>query len=265
MQVLDHLQDPLNEACLANVLGNRPFRYYQSVSSTNDVAWDWQLADPTLPSGSVVVADQQTGGRGRSGRLWHTPPGQAIAMSIILTPEIDPANLHRITMLAGIALIETIAPTISKQRQTLALKWPNDLMINAHKLSGILTEAVWLGNELQAVIVGIGINIRVDFNNRDLAHIATNLEDYTERPVSRAELIAAILERIDEWKTRLHLPLLRETYITWLGTLGKTVTYRTVHGMIQGRALDVDPEGALLVQDDAGQMHRIMVGDISVG
>lgn len=249
---------------LTEALDGRPFRYYDSVASTNDIARDWQLADPTVPSGAVVIADEQLGGRGRMGRHWLTPPGQAIAMSVILNPQIDAEDLHRVTMMSGIAIAEIIQSIVS-QSVDVWLKWPNDVFVQGKKVCGILTEAIWLGNDLQAVIVGMGINVRVDFTGTAFEDRATSIELHTDCPISRSDLIMDILKRLDYWVEHIHSTLLLDTYHEWLHTLGKSVCYRTINGEIEGIAKEVDSSGALFVEDTNGSLHRILVGDISVG
>lgn len=256
--------DKYQIAELTEALDGRPFRFYDSVASTNDIARDWQLVDPDVPSGAVVIADEQVGGRGRMGRHWLTPPGQAIAMSVILTPHIDPEDLHRVTMLTGISVAEAVR-VILPAHCDVSLKWPNDVFIRGKKVCGILTEAIWIGNDLQAVIIGMGINVRINFVGTAFEERATSIEDHTERCISRADLIVAVLKRIDYWEEHIHSPLILDTYHQWLHTLGQTVCYQTINGQIEGIAKDVDSSGALFIEDSDGKLHRILVGDISVG
>ncbi len=249
---------------LTEVLDGRPFRFYDSVASTNDIARDWQLVNPGVPSGAVVIADEQVGGRGRMGRQWLTPPGQAIAMSVILNPRIDPDDLHRVTILAGISVAEAIRDHLSADSD-ISLKWPNDVFLNGKKVCGILTEAIWIGNDLQAVIVGMGINVRVNFEGTAFEERATSIEDHTAHCVSRTDLIMTVLKRLDYWEEHIRSPLILDTYLQWLHTLGQTVCYQTINGQIEGIAKDVDASGALFIEDHDGKLHRILVGDISVG
>ena len=249
---------------LTKALDGRPFRFYDSVASTNDIARDWQLVSPDVPSGAVVIADEQLGGRGRMGRHWFTPPGQAIAMSVILAPRIDADDLHRVTMLAGISVAEAIRDILPAE-SNVSLKWPNDVFINGKKVCGILTEAIWIGNDLQAVIVGMGINVRVNFAGTAYEERATSIENHTDQHISRMDLIAGILDRFDYWEAYIRSPLILDSYHQWLHTLGQTVCYQTINGQIEGIAKNVDSSGALFIEDHDGKLHRILVGDISVG
>ena len=197
------LQDVLSYNQLDEALDGRPFRYYEQVDSTNNIARDWQMANPHIPSGTVVIANEQTGGRGRHARHWHTPAGQALALSIILRPNIDANRLQRLTMLAGVAVAEVIREVLPADKtDDIGLKWPNDVMLNGRKLAGILNEAVWYGNDLQAVVMGIGLNVSVDFANTELEEIATSLHAHIPESMPRITLIPRILEQLDRWESR---------------------------------------------------------------
>lgn len=250
--------DQLSFQILEQALGNRPLRYFESIGSTNDVAQKWALEGTA--AGSVVVANEQRAGRGRMGRGWQTPPQQALAMSVILRPTIDPTHLQRVTVLGGLAVAEALRAYVNP-----VLKWPNDVLIGTRKVCGILAEAFWQGETLRAVVLGIGINIRVKFAGTPLEGIATSLEDHTTQPVSRVRLITQLLERIDYWSNRIHDPLLVATWREWLVTIGQQVHIQTQQGVIEGTAYDVDSAGALLVVDAQGYKHRVMVGDVRVG
>lgn len=253
--------DNLNSSLIGYVLGERPFRYFQQVSSTNNVAQKW-AAEGAL-AGSVVLADEQTSGRGRMGRQWVSPAGQAIAMSVILYPTIDEVYLHRLTMAGGLAVIEILSDYVNPS--LLALKWPNDVILDGRKVSGILSEGLWLGEHLQSIILGIGLNVRVDFKNTSLESIATSLEPYSLKPISRLLLVLQILTRIDFWIEQLQSDLLINSWRDHLGTIGRHVILHTHQGEISGLATDVDTYGALVVLNEkTNEEYRILAGDISI-
>lgn len=258
------LHDTLGYNQLDEALDGRPFRYYEQVTSTNDIAQDWQMANPYVPSGTVVIADEQIGGRGRHARPWQTPVGQGIAMSVILRPNIDANHLQRLTMMAGVAIAEVVRDLLPVEKADLVgLKWPNDVILDGKKLAGILSEAIWFGNDLQAVILGIGLNVSVDFANTELATIATSLNNYTTEPVSRLTLIHHILEQLDKWESRLEADILRDTWREWLLTIGQTIQAKTeLRGIIEGVAEDVDANGALEVRTADGNLERVTVGEV---
>lgn len=250
--------DLLNEAVLAKALGARPFRYFDRVGSTNDVARQWALDG--APAGAVVIANEQTSGRGRLGRDWQTPSGQALALSMVLRPALDPQDLQRVTMLGGVAVVETLARYM--ERQEIGLKWPNDVLGQGRKICGVLSEALWIGNELAAVILGMGVNVRMDFAGTPLEDVAGSLEDYAPDAINRADLIRQLLGRLDFWQACVGEALLVETWRTWLATLGQRVQIRTQDGLVEGVARDVDGAGALLLQGDDGHEWRVLVGDV---
>ncbi len=250
--------DLLNQTVLAAALGERPFRYFDRVGSTNDVARQWAVDG--APAGSVVIADEQTSGRGRLKRGWHTPPGQALAVSMVLRPALDPQELQRVTMLGGVAVVETLAGYLGQQN--VALKWPNDVLGHGRKICGVLSEALWIGDELVAVILGMGVNVRVDFTGTALEHVAGSLEDFAPDAVNRIMLIQQLLERLDFWRGRISETLLVETWRAWLMTLGQRVKIQTQAGLVEGVARDVDKAGALLVRDDDGREQLVLAGDV---
>ena len=226
-----------------------------------DMAREWLSVEPDLPSYAVVIADEQVSGRGRLNRHWHTPAGQALAMSIILHPHLAPEHLQRITMATGVAAAETFNSRLIPG--VIRLKWPNDVHLAGRKVAGILTEALWLGDQLQAVIVGIGVNIRVNFMGTSLVDGAVSLEAFTPESVSRATLAGDIIGHLERWMSKISEPILVNTWRTWLSTIGQTVNIHTANGIISGQAESVDDVGALLVRDNQNVLQRILVGDVT--
>lgn len=234
-------------------LAQRPLRFYEQVNSTQDVALQW--LQQGAPAGAVVIADEQLKGRGRQGRIWHTPPGVALALSVILKPSRD--QLSQITMLGALAIAETLdgldAPDVT-------IKWPNDVRLRGRKVSGVLPEAVWNGEQLSGVALGMGINVRNDFTGTELETAATSIELALEQPVDRMEVLMALLQRIDYWAA---VPATNERFVAWksrLDTIGQRVTINSLTGTAEA----VDKEGALLLRDDAGNLHRILAGDVAL-
>lgn len=250
------MSDLLTNDRLQATLEARPFRFFQQISSTNNVAQKWILEG--APSGSVVIAEEQLSGRGRLSRKWHTPAQQAIAMSVILRLDVDYHQLQRVTMATGLAVVDALRNYTSG----LALKWPNDVLLHGKKVCGILSEAQWVGDDLVAVIVGIGINVRVPFADTELAEIAANVEDYTSAPVDRAKLISAILENLERWLTLLHSDKLVHTYRENLITLGQQVSIMVGDDAVEGLAHDIDADGALLIELPDGARQWVTVGEI---
>jgi BirA family transcriptional regulator, biotin operon repressor / biotin---[acetyl-CoA-carboxylase] ligase len=232
---------------------NRPFKYFESVDSTNDIAKTW--LQEGAPSGAVVIADEQLKGRGRKDRTWHTPPNVAIALSVILRPDQD--HLSRINLLGALSVYDLAEYVGCTQ---VGIKWPNDVQINGKKVSGILPEVVWDGDELAGVVLGIGVNVRVDFSKTDLQDNAINLETSVGKKLDRADLIVYLLKRIDMWYQRIASDALFVTWKNRLNMLGIRVKIEDLEGL----AVNVEPDGALLVQDDFEVMQRVLAGDVFV-
>lgn len=235
-------------------LAPRAVWYYEQVGSTNDFALDW-LRDGAA-AGSVVVADEQLQGRGRMGRTWRTPPGVALAVSVILRP--PPDTLSQVSMLGALAIADLCEKV---GLHDVGIKWPNDVQVAGRKVSGVLPEAIWDGERLLGVVLGMGVNVRVDFTGTELAETATSIEIELGRPLDRTELLAFLLKRVDYWVEQLGTPAV---YDAWKGGLTSVGQWLVV-GQHEGRAEGVDDQGALLVRTSTGVLKRIMAGDVMLG
>lgn len=249
------MADLFTERTLRDALYPRPFRFHAQAESTMDLAAQWAGA----PAGSVVVAEEQLGGRGRFARRWLTPAGTALAFSVILRPAAE--ALPRVVMLGAVSVLEALAPLVPAGSVTL--KWPNDVQARGRKLCGVLSEAHWQGETLAAAVLGIGLNVAVPFAGTPLAETALNLCDLTDASIDRAALLAAILRRVDYWSARLASAELFAAWRDALTTLGQTVTISGGQALI-GRASAVFPDGALELIDAAGTPHRIYAGEVSL-
>ncbi len=249
---------PLSEKELVDRFYPRPVRYFEQIGSTNDVALEWMANDAV--EGSIVVADEQIKGKGRLGRVWQAPPRSALIVSIVLRPQID--NLPQITMLGALAIYDTIKHL---GIESVGIKWPNDVMLNDLKVSGILPEAVWDGATLVGVVLGMGINVRIDFANTELADKAISIETLMGRQVERINLLTDLLSHVDYWTTRLGTDELFETWKNRLVTLGQDVSIKMTNREITGLAEDVDRDGGLLVRTQNHQLERVIAGDIVLG
>lgn len=241
----------LNESILSQSL-KQPFRYFDSVDSTNDIAKDWLLSGTQALS--VVIADEQRKGRGRKGRVWHTPAGVALALSVILKPTVHQA--HRVSMLGALAVYDLCASLGIKH---VGIKWANDVQIMGKKVSGILPEAVWERDKLIGVVLGIGVNVRVTFPP-ELAETAINLELATGQTLNREALLATLLTRIQYWYGQLDDNELFDTWEERLSTIGQAVEIEGIVGIAQG----VDYDGALLIKTHDARIQRVLAGDVSL-
>jgi len=245
-----------------------PLLYFPTIGSTNDIAvarsaraLAERSASAQRPDGLVVVAGEQTAGRGRRGHTWFSPPGSGLYASVVLAPataRVDPLRATLLlTLAAGVALAEGIH---AATRLSVSLKWPNDLLVARRKLAGILAEA---GDRL--VVVGYGINVAVAAFPPELCDRATSLESELGRPVDRyhvlVETLAALSRRyedlldgrfdaiLDAW--RRHAP----------AASGASVTWTTMEGTQSGVTAGIDDQGALLVQV-GDRVERIVSGEV---
>lgn len=231
----------------------RPVRYFERVGSTNDLARAW-LREGAM-TGAFVFADEQTRGRGRMGRSWQTPPGAALAVSVILHPLAE--HLHQIGMIGALAIYDL---ALEVGAVAVGIKWPNDVLVSGRKVSGLLPEAEWDGDALLGVVLGMGVNVRVDFSGSELEHKAISLEQAASRPLDRLDLLSFLLNRVDYWYAQLGSTGVFETWKSRLLTLGQRVTIGQAHGLAES----VDEQGALLVRDDSGTIQRVIAGDIAM-
>jgi BirA family biotin operon repressor/biotin-[acetyl-CoA-carboxylase] ligase len=231
----------------------RPFQYHERITSTQDIALKW--LEQGAPQGAVVIADEQLSGRGRQGRTWYTPPHTALALSLILKPTIE--SVHQVTMLGALAIYDTITPLTPKQ-DAITIKWANDVKLQGGKISGILPESAWHGDKLQGVVLGMGLNIRVDFSRTDINQPVANLEQALGHPVNRVDILVKLLENLDHWTSLLGTKTLFETWAKRLETIGQNVKI----GDIEGVAESVNPDGSLFVRDRDGIVHQVIAGDV---
>jgi len=232
--------------------------YYPQLASTMDAAR--QEAQQGAAEGTIIIAGEQIGGRGRVKRPWLSPRGN-IALSIILYPSIS--FLPYIIMVASLAVVHSIESVTGLKTQ---IKWPNDVLINSKKVSGILIENELKGDGVAYAIIGIGINVSLKASDfPEVATTATSLNGESGRNVSRVDLIRQFLIEIEQLYQAL--PNGEPVYIEWrdrLVTLGKRVYVNSGKNIIEGTAESVDISGALMLRHDDGTLHRIVAGDVTL-
>ncbi len=241
----------------------REILYYPSVDSTNTVAK--RMGEEGAAQGLLVIADEQTAGKGRRGRAWQTPAGTAIAMTVLLRPAILPERISMVTLVMGLAVTEAVRDLTGLDA---GIKWPNDVVVKGKKLTGILTE---MSAELQAVnyiVIGIGINVNVPSFPAELTDTATSLLLETGHKVNRAELIARTMlyfeQAYDKFIRTQDLSLLMDRYNTLLLSKDRPVRVLEPETSFTGTAVGIDPYGRLLVRDEDGEIREIYAGEVSV-
>lgn len=266
----------MNQTKLQELLVGLPIeevRYFDVVDSTNSAASRW--AESGAPGLALVVANEQTSGRGRAGRQWFTPKGAGLAFSLLINISnqnpSDLANLcrlishqqkmHLLTALGALAIVATLR----EEHQLEALvKWPNDVLVNGRKLAGVLVELSWEGDVARTVTLGIGINVTHIPHELDRVEglPAASVEDLVGKPVDRWNLLRSILARI----FKLFPELLNEAFILLyqerLAYLGNWVRVTGQIDNLEGRVLGLSPEGLLRIETLSGGIITLSAGEI---
>ncbi|WP_394267368.1 biotin--[acetyl-CoA-carboxylase] ligase [Anaerotignum sp.] len=237
--------------------------FYEETDTTNNRARE--LALEGAPEGTLVVAEKQTAGRGRRGKVWESPLGTGIWMSLVLRPQIMPAEASVLTLLCGLATAEAIE---AETGLSAGIKWPNDILINGKKAVGILTEMDCEMSQVHFAIPGIGINVNTASFPPEIADIATSLYLECGKTVSRRRLVHKVLERLEEhYETFLRtgsFAAMLEDYRKHCITLGKEVHVLGREPFF-AEALDITPEGELLVRRaDNGKEEVVFSGEVSI-
>jgi BirA family biotin operon repressor/biotin-[acetyl-CoA-carboxylase] ligase len=258
----------LNVNQLQNGLCTRRFGrsilFSREVDSTNK--WAKELATYGASEGTVAIAETQTKGRGRLDREWVSPTG-GLWFSLILRPNLRPAEAVKLTFVAGLAVTKVLREMFDLKTET---KWPNDVLVNGRKICGVLTEMNTTGETVNFVVVGVGVNANFDVENvfpEQLKKVAASLEKELGRNVQLEKLFRALLERLESlyevFIKEGFNPVLEE-WKNYAGFLGCKVEVSSSTGKTGGLALDVDYEGALVLRLEDGTVKRVFVGDVSV-
>jgi BirA family transcriptional regulator, biotin operon repressor / biotin---[acetyl-CoA-carboxylase] ligase len=239
-------------------------RYFGQVDSTQRVAAE--LARKGADHGTVVIAERQSAGRGRLGRVWHSPAGVNLYMTIILRPRMPLAEVPRLSLVAGVAVaeaLETVAPGL------VALKWPNDIWLSRRKAGGIIAEAVTDATRgLLGVLLGIGLNLNLASNDipSELRGKATSVLMTTGRECDRVQLAATVFNLLDvryEAAEAGGFAAVRPVYERYFALNSRQVTVidggMTISGVVRG----IDTDGALILETRSGPT-RILTGDVSL-
>jgi BirA family biotin operon repressor/biotin-[acetyl-CoA-carboxylase] ligase len=257
----------MDENALRRALLHSPvneLRAFELIGSTNDEALRW--IDAGVTDFALVIADQQTNGRGRLNRQWITRPEASLAFSVIFKPTPQelaaPSSLY--APLCGLAVWQALHEVLGLDPQ---IKWPNDILIERQKCCGILVEAAWSGAQLNGIVLGIGINITADSLPPDAVtrYPATWVKKFTPQPVDRFALLAEILGRLQYWRDRLGS---NEFFTTWQNHLAfRGETVRIVENQktsIIGTEESIDSSGNLILRDADGKNIIIEVGDVTL-
>ncbi len=241
-------------------LGLGAWRYYPEVGSTNDQALQW--ARSGAPDWSLVLADAQTAGRGRKDRRWITEPGEALAMSLVLRPSRqEMAHFQCFTALAGLGLIHALAK-LGVQGQ---IKWPNDILLRGKKVAGVLVEADWEGSFVEALVVGMGVNINSApvLKSAQLGYPATSVAEEAGIELDRWAILADILNAMKNMRSFMRQDAFVDEWNANLAFRGESVLFRLPReGVIPVKILGVTQKGALSIERSDGQRIDVISGEV---
>lgn len=276
MSIPDELAGPLSRewARLAPLVTD--VHWLAQTSSTMDLV---QAMASTARDGLLVVADEQTAGRGRRGREWASPAGAGLYFSILLRPPVSAQGaasgpaveqgtggrsaLGLLTLAAGVSVKDGVAASTGLQAH---VKWPNDVLVERRKLAGILAEGLAVGTASQAIVLGVGINVSSRAYSPDVADRATSLESELGRPIDRGEVLAHILVAAARWYRALLEARYDEVLAAWRlaapSATGTAVTWTTPDGVRAGVTAGIDDTGALLVRTTRG-IERLIAGEMT--
>jgi BirA family transcriptional regulator, biotin operon repressor / biotin---[acetyl-CoA-carboxylase] ligase len=260
------IEGPLQLQQVCDGLGTRRlgtnFHYFSEIDSTNSYARG--LAQQGAREGEVIIAEAQTRGRGRLGRSWVSPPFVNLYLSVILRPELPPVHAPQLTLMAAVALADTIASFIGTPP---TIKWPNDILVGGKKLAGILTESSGDSKRIEFVILGIGVNLNypVAMMPEVIRERATSILTLTKNNIEREAFLQRLIQDLDRCYGELEEVGFDSLALRWeafFGLRGRGVRVEMADRVMVGVAKGIDRDGALIVEDNRGERQRIVAGDV---
>lgn len=242
----------------------KSIHYKESVESTQKIAH--QLVQENVPEGTVVIAEEQSSGRGRMDRKWHSPKYTGIWMSLILRPNIPLIKAPQLTLLTAVAVVQAIEEVTNLVPE---IKWPNDILVNGKKVTGILTELQAEADKIHSIIIGIGMNVNQQTEDFpvELQMTATSLSIEKDQKISRSDIIKCIFTNLEKLyllyleKGFFPIKILWESYAI---SIGKQIKARTLTNTLEGKALGITDDGVLQLEDKDGVIHHIYSADIEL-
>lgn len=232
------------------------------VDSTNNVAK--RRAEEGAQHGLLVIGEQQTAGKGRRGRYWESQRGEGVFMTLLLKPDIEPGNASMLTLVMALAVRSALETVGNVQAQ---IKWPNDIICDGKKVCGILTEMSAQVDYINHIVIGVGINVHNEKFPDEMSHLATSIYQQTGQSISRAELIAEVMNRFEHYyeiyMETQDLQGLAEEYNHYLINRSRQVQVLDLKGSYTGTAIGVNTAGELKVQTENG-ISCVASGEVSV-
>jgi BirA family biotin operon repressor/biotin-[acetyl-CoA-carboxylase] ligase len=264
---IERMPDILVPQMLSHRLYGTPFArriyHFFKTDSTNAVAL--RLGEAGEPQGTVVLAEEQTAGRGRAGRSWASEKSAGIYCSILLRPPVPPAHAPLLTLVAGLAARDAAAEDLDSLPD---IRWPNDVLVSGRKFCGILTEMHAEPDRIHYAVIGIGVNVNQTKMPADLAAIATSLRMETGKVHSRLELLIRLLRHLDRYYNQFladgALPMIRRFAQVSSYYEGKRVRITTATESFTGTTAGLEPSGVLRVaRDDGRGIEAVLSGDVA--
>ena len=258
MTPLENLHEVLKPSALV-----KKIYYFRTIGSTNDFAKE--RASEGAGEGTLVIAEEQTRGRGRQGRKWISPPGTGLWFSLVLRPGFSPSEAAGITPVAAVSVADSIEEVTGLPAR---IKWPNDILVGGKKACGILTEMGSDPGGSDYVILGIGINVNTDSYPEEIKDTATSLKECLGREVSRTEVLARTIGEFEKFyfdfvETKI-LARVLSAYRGKSATIGRRVEVAIKEGVLAAEAVDIADDGGLLIRKDGGEVLKINSGEVSL-
>lgn len=254
----------MEHSTLENTLIGLPIarlRFFETIGSTNDEALAWAAAGAA--DGCLVFANQQDKGRGRFQRRWITQPGASLAFSLILQPTApERETLGLFSALGALGICQALEDLYGLHPE---IKWPNDVLLNRRKTAGILAETAWLGNHLQGVVIGIGLNLSAEGVPPDdeVLYPATSVAQAAGQTVDAYALLRAVLQGVFTWRALLGQDAFFQAWQKRLAFRGEMVRIEETGGApVSGTLVGIDSSGALRLHTSTGELVNVMVGDV---
>lgn len=239
--------------------------YFETVDSTQLVAHE--LVRQGAPDGTLVIAEEQTAGRGRMMREWNSSKGKGIWMTIIIRPEIAPHQAPQFTLVTAVAVVNAMKALF--KNFTPEIKWPNDILVNGKKTTGILTEMIAEADRIQALLIGIGINVNQQLEDfpEEIQSIATSLAIEEGQSIERVHLVASVLDYLEQYSEQYVQHGFSKIKTLWeesSGTIGKQVKATTLTEVIEGEAISITDTGVLEIRQANGVVKGVYSADIEL-
>ncbi len=247
------------------------YRYFEVTGSTNDDCI--RLLQERAPHGIVVAAGAQTDGKGRRGRTWDSPPGEAVYMSIGLKPDFSPEKASMLTLVMALAVCRAVEDAVelagvNSEEKLFEIKWPNDIVCGGKKVCGILTEMRACTGKIEQVVIGVGINVNCRSFAEEISRTATSLWQVTGTEFACEDLIGRVLEQFEHYYekfvTKCDMSTIMGEYVEKLVNKGKEVRVLDPHGEYTAVALGINEQGELLVKKEDGTIASVYAGEVSV-